>query len=342
MKFGTFTLSQVPDLTKTADVLNDQFDEFLLAEQLGFDTIWIAEHLFSRIGVIGSTQVLAAAIAKATSRIRIGTAVNIVSFNHPLRTASDFAAIDVMSNGRLNYGAGRAYQPVEFSALGLDMSKSRELFQEGLDIILKAWEGEPFTYSGEFWNIPSPTAVYPPVVQKPHPPVYVAAQTKESFQWAGRNGFHVLMAAIFACRANRMGWIDDLVGNLEAYDEACREGGHDPAKMERGLMIACHVATSSADAERVYRPGVEWSLSGNTARRAELGADVDAFTYEQLNAAGGLAVGSVDEVIGQLQRLKGELGLTEIILEFNKGGIGRADVERSMKLFANEVAPHFK
>lgn len=342
MKFATFTLSQVPDLERTVETLNDQFAGFLFAEELGFDTVWIAEHLFSGAGVIGSTQVLAAAIARATHKIRIGSAVNIIPFNHPLRTASDFAAIDCMSNGRLNYGTSRAYQPAEFASLGLDMSKSREMYIEGLDIVLKAWEGKPFTYAGQFWNIPNPTSVFPPVVQKPHPPVYVAAQTRDSFVWAGKHGYHVLMAAIFACRANRVGWIDDLESNLEVYDEALREAGHDPAKMERGLMIACHVGNNSAESDALYRPRLEWSLSGNTARRAELGATVETFTYDQLIAASGAAVGDAGEVTALLQDLTNRLGITELILEFNKAGLPLPEVKKSMKLFMSEVAPRIR
>jgi alkanesulfonate monooxygenase SsuD/methylene tetrahydromethanopterin reductase-like flavin-dependent oxidoreductase (luciferase family) len=339
-KYATFTLSQVPDLERTTEVLDEQFEQFILAEQLGFDGVWIAEHLFSNVGVMGSTQVLAAAIARCTSKIRIGTGISIVAFNHPLRTASDFAAIDCMSHGRLNYGTGRAYQPSEFVSLGLDMAKSRDMYQEGLEIILKAWKGEPFTYDGQFWKIPNPTSVYPRTVQRPHPPIYTAAMTKESFVYAGQNGFHVLMAAQFSCRANPEHWLDDLVSNLKAYDQACIDAGHDPEKMERGLMIACHVSERSDDAEREYRPHAEWALQGNTARRAELSSKAIAtFTYDDLKAAGGVVVGDVKQAVEQLKAFKNKLGLTQIILEFNKGGMPNASVQKTMRLFMSSIAP---
>ena len=127
MKWGTFSLSQIPDPDRTVESFDSDLRLFEIAEQLGYDTVWIAEHLFSSYGVVTSTQVLAAAIAMRTNRIKIGTAVVVIPFNHPLRTASDFALIDVLSHGRLLFGAGRAYQPHEFIGLGVPMENSLSL-----------------------------------------------------------------------------------------------------------------------------------------------------------------------------------------------------------------------
>ena len=124
MRWGIFSLSQMPDQSQRVEAFDRDLAQFELAEQLGYDSVWIAEHLFSTYGVVTSTQVLAAAVAQRTSKIRIGTAVVVVPFNHPLRTASDFALIDVLSHGRLDFGIGRAYQPHEFTGLGLPMDQS--------------------------------------------------------------------------------------------------------------------------------------------------------------------------------------------------------------------------
>jgi alkanesulfonate monooxygenase SsuD/methylene tetrahydromethanopterin reductase-like flavin-dependent oxidoreductase (luciferase family) len=339
-KFSTFTLSQVQDPTRTQQTLDEQFEQFLLAEQLGFSTVWLAEHLFSNLGSYGSGQVIAAAIAKRTQRIRIGTAVCIVPFNHPLRTASDYAAVDSLSHGRLNFGVSRGYQPGEFAALGLNIGNSRELYDEGIDVILKAWKGEAFTHTGKHWNIPNPVKIYPDVVQPGGPPVYVAAQSKDSFIQAGQRGFHALMSATFAYRASLGAWIDDLERNLVEYDRALIAAGHDPKTKERGLSIAFHVAEHSSDADAAYEPHIQWSLTGNANRRMELGAPtVNQFTYGEIKAAKGVVVGNVDECIDTLKMLKKRLGLTEIILEFNKGGIAHDKVVRSMRLFMQRVAP---
>jgi len=129
-QFGIFSLSQVPDLSRVVESFDEDLDFFELAEELGYDKVWIAEHLFSTYGLVTSTQVYAAAIAQRTKRIRIGMAVCAVPFNHPLRTASDFALVDVLSHGRLDFGVGRAYQPHEFIGLGVPMDRSREMLAE--------------------------------------------------------------------------------------------------------------------------------------------------------------------------------------------------------------------
>src|SRR5437763_1359960 len=150
-KFGVFSLSQFPDLAKVVESFDNDLGFFELAEQLGYDTVWIAEHLFSTYGVVTSTQVYAAAIAQRTKRVRIGMAVVVIPFNHPLRTAADFALVDILSHGRLDFGAGRAYQPHEFKGLGVPMDESREMFNEGLDIVVKAWTQDKITHKGKYW-----------------------------------------------------------------------------------------------------------------------------------------------------------------------------------------------
>jgi alkanesulfonate monooxygenase SsuD/methylene tetrahydromethanopterin reductase-like flavin-dependent oxidoreductase (luciferase family) len=172
-KFGVFSLSQFPDLAKVVESFDNDLGFFELAEQLGYDKVWIAEHLFSTYGLVTSTQVYAAAIAQRTKKIRIGMAVCAIPFNHPLRTASDFALVDILSHGRLDFGVGRAYQPHEFVGLGVPMDQSREMLAEGLDIVLKSWTQEKIAYRGKFWTIPEPVELLPKPVQKPHPPVLV-------------------------------------------------------------------------------------------------------------------------------------------------------------------------
>ena len=153
-KFGVFSLSQFPDLAKVVESFDDDLGFFELAEKLGYDKVWIAEHLFSTYGLVTSTQVYAAAIAQRTKKIRIGMAVCAIPFNHPLRTASDFALVDILSHGRLDFGVGRAYQPHEFVGLGVPMDQSREMLAEGLDIVLKSWTQEKISYQRQVLDHP--------------------------------------------------------------------------------------------------------------------------------------------------------------------------------------------
>ena len=216
MKFGIFSLSQMPDQAGRVEAFDSDFRQFELAEELGYDSVWLAEHLFSTYGIVTSTQVLAAAVARRTERIKIGTAVVVIPFNHPLRTASDFALVDVLSHGRLLFGAGRAYQPHEFVGLGVPIEESREMYAEGMDVVLRAWTEETIAHQGKYWTVPEPVEVLPKPVQQPHPPVYQACVSPESFETAAAEGWHLQLASPFTYRTYREAWIDKLGGEPRA------------------------------------------------------------------------------------------------------------------------------
>ncbi|MBA3347195.1 MAG: LLM class flavin-dependent oxidoreductase, partial [Actinobacteria bacterium] len=190
MKFGVFFVSETPD-----DDYKRAYDETLeqieYAEHLGFDTVWLAEHHGSTYGSMPSGAVMAAAVAQRTTFIRIGLAVNILPFNNPVRMAEDYAMVDVLSNGRLDYGVGRGYQPDEFAMLGLGdrQETSREIFQESLEVITGLWTHEQFSYSGKYYTLDH-AELHPRPIQKPHPPVYVAAISPETFGLIAEKGYN--------------------------------------------------------------------------------------------------------------------------------------------------------
>ena len=140
MKFGVFFVCESPDrdFKRAYDEMLEQID---YAEHLGFDTVWLAEHHGSTYGSMPSGAVMAAAVAQRTKFIRIGLAVSILPFNNPVRIAEDYAMVDVLSGGRLDFGVGRGYQPSEYAMLGLadKQAQSREIFQESLDILIGLW-----------------------------------------------------------------------------------------------------------------------------------------------------------------------------------------------------------
>ncbi len=358
MKWGTFSLSQIPDLSKVPETFETDFEQFQLAEELGFDTIWIAEHLFSTYGVVTSTQVLAAAIAKATKTIRIGMSVVVLPFNHPLRTASDFALVDILSKGRLLFGAGRAYQPHEFVGLGIPMEKSREMYEEALDIVLKAWTSDTITHDGEFWKIPQPTQVLPKPVQQPHPPIYQACISPDSFRTAARRGFGLQLASPFTYRTYREEWIDKLAESIDVYEEECVKHGHDPKGAERMLLLPFFVHESAAEAHRIFRERVEWFYAKVTGNQKAVPGQADTIKGYELTmeesrrtAAGGYlnfdklyehgaAIADDPATCAEkLNELRERLGITEFVLWTNIGGMPADASKAAMRLIMNGVAP---
>ena len=359
MKFGIFSISQVPDQNDRVQAFDDDLRQFKLADELGYETVWIAEHLFSTYCIVNSAQVLAAAVARTTKRIKVGTAVVVIPFNHPLRTAGDFALIDILSHGRLRFGVGRAYNPAEFGGLNLPLEKSREMFLEGMDIIEKAWGDEPFTYEGQFWTIPTKTNSLPKPVQKPHPPIYCAVTSTESFEVAARNGWNMELASTFSYRFYRDEWIEKVGGLLREYEQSCERFGRSGKSAERMLMIPFFVDETTDLAIKKHGPPVQWFLdklkqvSGSAVDQPKIvkgyelsgtqGPKTVAMgfqTYEKMLQYGAAIAGDPETCIGQLRMLKERLGITEFCLWFDLGGIDSEVVERSMRLAAEKVFPY--
>src|SRR5687768_2297794 len=125
-------------------------ERFDIMDREGYDAVWLAEHHFSSFSVCPSVHMMGAVAAMRTKRLRIGTAVSLAPFYHPLRLAEEVALLDVLSGGRVNWGAGRGNDPVEFGVFGLDRDSSYAKFREHVDVVLKAWTNERLTYDGEF------------------------------------------------------------------------------------------------------------------------------------------------------------------------------------------------
>ena len=356
MKWGIFCLSQFPDQSRRIEGIDLDMQHYELAEELGYDSIWIAEHMFSPYSIVTSTQVLAAAIARRTERVRIGTAVSIIPFNHPLRTASDFALVDILSHGRLSFGVGRAYQPLEFEALEVPMDDSRERMEEGLEVILKAWTEPMMTHEGRFWNIEKPVEVLPKPVQTPHPPVYMATSSPESFVGAARDGIHPMMATTFLYRVYREAWKEKVEESLGLYSETRKEHGRENEKAERLLLVMFLADDTNARAQARYAAPVEWfynilvgklTVSDRIVPGYELGMtegprtrEMGYLSFGKIHEYGAAVVGDPAYCIDHLQELKERFALTEIVLWSNIGGIPHEQAEHSYRLAMDKIIPH--
>src|SRR5215831_17537510 len=201
-----------------------------IAETDGLDGVWLAERHFAMHrrptdpmgagipSIAAVPLVLGAAIAARTSRVRIGTGVSVLPLCHPIRTAEEAATVDQISKGRLDFGVGRSGFPRAYSGYGVRYDESRERFQESLDLILKAWTQDGFTHTGKYFATDNLTVV-PRPYQKPHPPIWVAATTPDTFAMVGRMGYSLVTGL-------RGFDVPEAVGHLAAYRAARREHGH--------------------------------------------------------------------------------------------------------------------
>ena len=171
MKFGLFILASwaEKDASAQSRIYGEALEQIQYAEELGFDSVWIAEHHSSRYGIFPSLIPILSYIAGQTKKIRLGTGVSVLPFHNPILLAEESAMVDVLSNGRLEFGVGRGSADYEYGNFKIDFDSRNDRFREVLDIILGLWTTENFTYHGEYYQVDGIT-IAPRPLQKPHPP----------------------------------------------------------------------------------------------------------------------------------------------------------------------------
>jgi alkanesulfonate monooxygenase SsuD/methylene tetrahydromethanopterin reductase-like flavin-dependent oxidoreductase (luciferase family) len=311
-----------------------------LGDELGFDTVWLGELHFSRaFSILASPLMVLAAAAQRTSRIRLGTAVTLLPMHNPVKIAEDAATADILSNGRLELGVGRGTAPLHYSGYGIPQEESRERFDEALDFIVGAWSNERFSYEGKYFRADQLTVI-PRPVQRPHPPVRIAANSPDTFPFAAQRRFPIFATPLINPP-------DKLKEGLAVYRGTLPAGN-------TALAFPVHVTTSRAQARRDTEAGLMRFLREAAERLAPLGqADIKSFeafrqvlariervTYEDMDREMGV-FGDPDYCIDRVQTLKRDYGMDEFICYFNQGGVmDHAMVRDSMTRFAKEVMPH--
>jgi luciferase family oxidoreductase group 1 len=340
MNFGTFLLMQSPSARSSQEIYARAVDLAQAAETLGFHNVWLAEHHFSTYGYLSRPAQLATYLAGRTTRIRVGTAVIVVPLHHPLVVAEEIATLDLLSGGRLDVGLGRGYQHYEFERFGLELESGRARWEESIDIILRAFEGRPFSYDGKLFTIPE-TTVFPQPLQKPRPPIWITAQSPDSVENAVRRGFNVLTGG-FGVPIERMAEFRRLFDRTVAEVEPAE-------RLKVGVQRAVYVTESAADA-RAAAEEARWNMRvtlslRNHYERVEQGRAVPVPASSEPGVEDlldrFLVIGTPDTVIRQIQRIEREVGITHFNCSFWFGDLEQPRVLRSMELFAREVMPAF-
>ncbi len=350
MKFGLQNLFESPEGRREDEIITEQIDLMQAAEGMGFDSVWGAEHHFSEYGFLTSNAVTLAAVAAKTEKIRLGTAIVVLPFNNPIRGAEEYAFLDNLSGGRLEFGVGRGYQPSEFKGFGIDQTQSRSIFRESLEIILQAWTQERVNYKGKHFTIED-LSVRPKPLQKPHPPVWMAVLSPESFALAGRLGANLMFAPVFT--PNMAEYAKQLVN----YRDALERYGHDPDTKRRSALRMIYLADSKEQARKDFEGPVLWyyrriaqlvapppgqdavtSYETYTATR-DLAAKV---TFDQLIEAGAIICGTPDDCNRDLEKFEKTYGFTDLLVWTRMGGLAPEKVMKSMDLMHRYVIPNFQ
>src|SRR3954465_10499053 len=219
MKFGIFHEFWSTQAGSQPEAFAHSFEQIAAAEEWGLDAVWLAEiHMHPTRALVTAPLIVASTIAARTTRIKIGTAVQILPLGHPLRLPEETATIDQISGGRLIFGIGRSAFPRAYNAYGISYEESQDRFSECLDIIRKAWTEPVVSYKGRYHSFENFTLVPRPVTQ-PHPEIRVAASRPDTFGAMGKLGFPFF----WAVRASPLG---ELAGHARAYREAWAAAGH--------------------------------------------------------------------------------------------------------------------
>jgi len=348
INFGTFLLMQSPSARSSQEIYARGVEIAQAAEALGFGNVWLAEHHFSTYGYLSRPAQLATYIAAKTTRIRVGTAVIVVPLHHPLVIAEEIATLDLLSGGRLDVGLGRGYQPYEFERFGLELESGRARWEESIDILLKTFEGRPFSYDGKLFKIPE-TTVFPQPLQKPHPPIWIpGTASPETAIWAGRRGYTFVPFLVPFDIAREL---------FDYYRQGAAEVGREVTPDKLGFLICAVTAdtkTKALEAGRhfVWRMGatlrgpVEFfspvgmrSRAGSQFALKARPRSLGSMSYEELVAGHFIIAGTPDEVADRFALVQRELGIGHLLLEAQESKMDHPTTMRSIELMGAKVIP---
>ncbi len=332
MKFGTFHILPMPEGTTAHDVIHETLKEVDLAESMGFNTVWLAEHHSSRFGLCASASVLGAAVAMRTQRVKIGYAVNVTPLHHPLRLAEEVAFVDQLSNGRVIAGFGPGYAPYEFDLYGVPLDERHERHREGTEIVMKAWREEKFSYHGQYYDFDN-VSVLPKPYQRPHPPIAIAAGSPASVIGVAKSALRLLLLVAS----------DQIDNLLKVYREAAAAAGQLEAEVSArlahtGVMRTIYVADDDDEARRLAREHSVWlvrmrnQLAFTEVTDKQVDEQVSEFLAQRMIA------GCPERVVDEINYVA-EVGGGEILGWFRWGGMAHREVTASMRLFADRVMP---
>ena len=349
MKFGLhYQIPQSPHESAVTRYRNS-LDQAAYGEKLGFESVWpVEQHFNAEFSMLPSPLLWLAALAERTQTIRLGIGIILLPLSHPVRVAEEIATLDTLSNGRVEFGIGRGVFPTHFAGFGIPQEESRERLLEGLELILRAWTQERFSYDGRFFQV-NDLSLVPRPVQQPHPPVHVAANTPETYELMGRLGYSILSAA-------QVNTFPKLREMIPIYREAYRTAGHQGSDQDTLTLLSPVFVGESKDQIRdivepsIMRfiqsvidgfPAVKDDGSEKNRLLQEAADRLRQTTYEQVCEV--MAIYDTPEAcVERLKSLEKEFNMGRMLCWFNTGGlIPHAHVKRSMELFATQVMPHF-
>ncbi len=373
MRFAAFTTvaASAGEATNAADMLDNLRQQTVLAEELGFEAMWLGEHHFGPYGVgdLPNPILLGADLAARTSRIRVGQMANIAPWWHPIRLAEDLSILDNMTRGRIEVGFGRGIWPYEGPQFHPNADprrdrENRELFRETVEIVRKIWSAPYFSHTGANYSFPAEDTVFshpsflpdpawqdgdrvtrlrvtPRPFQKPHPPLWMTVSTDNSVTTAAEMGLKACYWQPPPARIRqRMELYAEVRSGLEGRQFSL---GEDQAVM-RSTYIAPSMEEARRDAEAAIMSSFVFNdpfrgrqVFTNPGEELDVGVKLDWDFLEPRT----LLVGSPDNVVEKVQELQEVCNLEYLLVEFTHTGLPLRKTLKNLEEFATKVMPWF-
>jgi alkanesulfonate monooxygenase SsuD/methylene tetrahydromethanopterin reductase-like flavin-dependent oxidoreductase (luciferase family) len=345
MKYAMFSHVQWPETKRPEQAYQEVLEQVQYAEELGFESVWLAEHHFTRYGLAPSPLMLGAYLAAKTSRIRLGTAVTILPLHNMVSLAEQVSMLDVLSGGRVDLGVGRGEpHPSLWANMNIPREESEERFQEALDLLPKLWTTERLAHHGKHHELNDITVV-PAAKQEPHPPIYMGVSWNEDRPREAVDRGHGIISGVVLD-------VEEHLHMRNTYDSYAAELGSDLRAWDCPMFMHTLVADSKQQAVEDAREGLMWMYTMIDFRRTvHHGSDMHynfpgfaeehpdpSFTFERITNKKSL-LGTPEEVATSIRELNREGGVGVYGCDFGFGGLPHAKVMRSMERFGREVMP---
>ena len=333
MRFGIFQSAQWPEGTEQHVRLRDAVTQSVLADELGYHSVFMTEHHFSRHGIVPDNLSMLSFIAAQTKQIRLGTAVSVLPLHDPIRLVESVALVDQLSNGRVDFGIGRGYQWGEFDGFGQSLAEREARFDEAVNVILQAWKSsEPFSYEGKYWEYRK-VQPQPQTIQKPHPPIWMATTSDDGFDLCAKNDWGVMLPQAAPIEMVAL-WVANYKTSLDRYGKPFDSNR---LILARGLHLGDADASAWAEAGRAYETFL--ALAKRVAESPDGNASPMPFDVDSVRASSMIC--GAETCIEKLQAIRA-LGIEHVIFFSNMGGLSHPLVMESLKRFATTVMPELR
>ena len=351
INFGLLQLFEDAKGKTEREFLNENIELAEYADEVGFSSIWFAEHHFSEYGVMPSTQVFGSYIAARTKKIRIGAGVVVLPFHNPVRVAEEFALLDIVSGGRLDFGVGRGYQPMEFRGYGIPFEESRDRFDESLEIIQQAWDDGKVNFKGKHYQYENLT-IRPQPIQTPTPPFFGASFNADTIKFQAEKKMNLLFTPLSA-----QGY------HIDEYKEILEKKGEKVADYRIGSLAFVYIDEDREKALNDFEEPCMWYFRSFTKMIPSKEYPTDEGYYVNLHEmlatwidsydrgeatfkdfvekspfAHAFLVGDPEYVSQKLELLLERYnGITDLLCWTRLGGLDHTKVMNSMHLLMNKV-----